>query len=152
MKSTSSFFYGCSHANARAAVEECRRRVPLLAPAQELFSRARNFVTRRKGPWLPPIAGSVDYDVALVSKNNRWDGSRAFRELVFAAFTGACMANFSLLMCVTSPTRRLHSLSRFLLLDCGTASACEITCVLTDCRKIHVPSLVTYAIHLQEMF
>ena len=70
---------------------------------------------------------------------------------MFAEFTGAGMANFSLLICATSQTRRLHSLSRFLLLDCGTASACEITRVLSHGRKIHVPSLVTYTIDLQEM-
>lgn len=116
-------------------------------------SSARNAVTMRRGLSLPPVPRSVAYDVALVSKNNWWDGSRAFREWVFAEFIGAGMTtNFSLLMCATSPTRRLHSLSRFLSLDCGTPSACEITCVLSHCSQTHVPSLVTYAIQLQEMF
>jgi len=118
----------------------------------ERFRSARNAVTRRRGLSLPPVPKSVAYDVALVSKNNWWDGSRAFREWVFAEFIGAGMTNFSLLMCTTSPTRRLHSLSRFLSLECGTASACEITCVLSHCRQTDVPSLVTYAIQLQEMF
>ena len=95
---------------------------------------------------------SVAYDAALVSKNNWWDGSRAFREWVFAELSGAGMTNFSFLMCATSRTGRLHSWSRFLSLDCGTESACDITCVLSHCRQTYVPSLVIYTIQSQEMF
>jgi hypothetical protein len=118
----------------------------------EIFSNARNAVTRRRGLSLPPVPRSVTYDVAFVRKNNWCDGSRAFREWVFAEFIVAGMTNFSLLMCATSPTRILHSLSRFLSLDCGSASACKITCDLSHCRQTHVPSLVTCTIQLQEMF